>query len=161
MKLSSTPIDPVVKTRDLPLAPDQAFRLFTERMGDWWPLISHSISQDPDCTVTVEERVGGRIIETAPDGQQHSWAEIIAWDPPHRLAMAWHPNPQPEAASIIDVRFEATGGGSVMHLEHRGWEEFGLEAGSAARDQYDPGWDMVLQPFADAATAAMADRPGE
>lgn len=152
MKLSRTAIDPVVKTRDLPLPPDQAFRLFTERMGEWWPVISHSISQDPGCKVTVEEQVGGRIIETAPDGRQYSWADIIAWDPPHRLALAWHPNPEPEAASIIDIRFEETDSGSLMRLEHRGWEEFGLEAGTAARDQYDPGWDMVLLPLAEAAS---------
>lgn len=151
MRKSTSPIEPVIKVREVPLAPEQAFELFTERLRQWWPLASHSIGGESTHDVLVDGRVGGRIIETAADGTEHSWADIIAWDPPHRFVMAWHPNPAPVAASIVEVRFEPTASGCRLHLEHRGWDEFGAELGAATREQYEPGWDQVLDPYLAAA----------
>ena len=39
----------------------------------------------------------------------------------------------------------ALGDGTQIDLEHRGWEEFGADAGQALRDSYNPGWDSVLE----------------
>jgi hypothetical protein len=73
---------------------------------------------------------------------------VIAWDPPHRFVLAWHPNPEPIAATIVDVRFTALpDGGTQLDLEHRAWEELGDEAGPAARAGYLTGWDGVLDDF--------------
>jgi hypothetical protein len=87
--------------------------------------------------------VGGRVVEVAVDGSEYVWAEIIAWNPPERFVVAWHPNLNPTAASILEVRFSPNGAGSSLYLEHRGWDEFG-ERGLEIRGQYDPGWDRVL-----------------
>ena len=89
-------------------------------------------------------------IERTADGGEQSWADVIAWDPPHRFVVAWHPDPEPEAASILEVRFTADTDGTRIDLEHRGWEEFGSE-GPAIRAGYDTGWDAVLEPFEAAA----------
>jgi hypothetical protein len=42
------------------------------------------------------------------------------------------------------VKFLAVEGGTEVVLTHTAWEEFG-EAGSALRDRYDTGWDLVIE----------------
>lgn len=151
MRLTDEAIEPVHKERVVHLPVDRAFELFTERMGTWWPLTSHSIARADAVTVRFEGWVGGGVIEVASDGTEWSWADVLAWDPPHRFAVAWHPSAAPEAASILDVRFEPDGDGTRVVLEHRGWEEFGAAEGARLRAQYDPGWDAVLTRYEAAA----------
>lgn len=153
MRLSDTPIEPVRKTRAVPLDPAEAFDLFTTRMGTWWPLAAYSIAEERATGVRFEGRVGGRVVELTDDGDEHAWADVIAWDPPHRFVLAWHPSRDPEAATILEVRFgPAPGGGTQVDLEHRGWEELGAERGAAVRAGYHSGWDEVLEPFEQATT---------
>lgn len=152
MRKSDTTIEPVTKRREVALEPEAAFELFTSRMGEWWPLLSHSVAAQQATGVRFEGHLGGRVVELVADGAEHVWAEVITWDPPHRLVLAWHPNPEAVAASIVEVRFEPTPDGSTLYLEHRGWEEFGAEAGEAGRAQYEPGWDGVLAEFVEASS---------
>ncbi len=148
MRLSDSPIKPVRKTRVVPLNPDEAFDLFTTRMGSWWPLATHSIAEHNAIGIRFEERIGGRVVELTEDGSEYSWADVIAWDPPHRLVLAWHPSAEPEVATILEVRFSpAPDGGTQLDLEHRGWEELGAEQGNGVRAGYQSGWDLALEPF--------------
>jgi len=151
MRLTTTPIDPIRKRRVVALSPDEAFDLFTSKLATWWPLATHSIAEDAAVDVRVEERVGGRVVEIARDGTEISWADVLAWDPPHRVALAWHPNPEPVAATIVDVRFTAVEGGTQLDLEHRSFAELGEEDGPTARAGYDEGWEPVLDDFVAAA----------
>lgn len=147
MRLTTTTIDEVRKRRIVALPLDQAFDLFTTKLATWWPLATHSIAEDDAVDVRFEGRVGGRVVEIARDGTECSWADVLAWDPPHRVALAWHPNPEPVAATIVDVRFTAVDGGTQLDLEHRSFEELGDDDGPAARAGYDEGWDPVLDDF--------------
>jgi len=147
MRRTHTPIEPVRKERRLALGIEEAFRLFTGGMGSWWPLPTHSISADEAAGVRFEGCVGGRVVEISPDGSEYAWADVLAWDPPHRLLLSWHPSPEPLAASTLEVCFEAAGDGVLLRLEHRDWEEFGDAEGRALRAGYEPGWDVVLAPF--------------
>ena len=148
MRLSDNPIEPVRKTRTVQLDPVDAFDLFTTRMGTWWPLAAFSIGEDNATGVRFEPRVGGRVVELTEDGTEFSWADVIAWDPPNRFVLAWHPSVEPNATTILEVRFRPTsGGGTEVELEHRGWEEYGAEHGNAVRGGYQSGWDAVLEPF--------------
>jgi uncharacterized protein YndB with AHSA1/START domain len=151
MRLTTSPIPPVRKRRVVPLPVEQAFELFTGELATWWPLATHSIAEDDAVDVRFEPLVGGRVVEIARDGSECSWADVIAWDPPHRLALAWHPNPEPAAATIVDVRFSAVDGGTQVDLEHRAFEELGGDHGPAARAGYDEGWGPVLDDFVAAA----------
>lgn len=144
---STDAIAPVRKTRHVPLEPEAAFELFTARMGEWWPLVTHSISGSPAAQIRFEGQVGGRVVEITPDGDEHAWADVLAWNPPDRFVLSWHPNPEPVAASTLEVRFTAEADGCRIDLEHRGWEEFGLEQGRSLRADYEPGWDAVMAPF--------------
>ena len=153
-------VRPIVKTCTVPLAPQEAFELFTTRLSEWWPVASHSISADlgggPPRDVRVEGAVGGRVIETTADGTRYAWADVLAWDPPRRLVLSWHPNPAPTAASRVEVRFLPVLVGTEVHLTHTGWEEFGDRA-AELRAGYDVGWEPVLEAFVTGAAAALPD----
>jgi DNA-binding transcriptional ArsR family regulator/uncharacterized protein YndB with AHSA1/START domain len=144
-------MEPVVKTKTVPLPAERAFALFTEGLQTWWPLDTHSIAADEDgnvegVTLRFEGWVGGRVVEIAADGSECAWADVMAWQPPHRVVLSWHPNRHPQAATVLEVKFTPHPDGTEVHLEHRGWEELG-ERAAAAREGYDSGWDMVLGRF--------------
>lgn len=148
MRLSTTTIDPVRRQRRVPLDPASAFALFTDSMATWWPLSTHSCAEEDAVGIRFEGRIGGRVVEITKDGTEYDWADVIAWDPPHRFALAWHPNPEPIAATIVDVRFTAIdGGGTQIDLVHRAWEELGDDLGRSTRAGYDTGWDHVIDEF--------------
>ena len=70
-------------------SPAHAFATWAERTSAWWPH-GHSVSKDPGLSVTFEPHPGGRIFERTSAGDEHDWGEVIAWEPPHRLAYLWH-----------------------------------------------------------------------
>jgi len=151
MDQTQTKVAPVTKRRTVPLPLDQAFDLFTRRMGEWWPMATHSVAGDDVKELRFEDRIGGRLLEVAEDGTECSWGELMAWNPPHRFVVSWHPAREPMAASVLEVRFSpAAGGGTDVFLEHCGWEEFGDEA-LDLRGRYDVGWDSVLGLYVTAA----------
>lgn len=142
-------IEPIIKTRSLPLSVEAAFSLFTENMSSWWPFGTHSVGGDTVVRVDfdLERR---QLIETTTDGSTSVWAQIEAWEPPALLALAWHPGRSPEEASSLEVRFEPEGAGSRVVLTHDGWGRFG-DDGHRLRANYDEGWDLVLSPYLAAA----------
>ncbi|HEX6255519.1 MAG TPA: metalloregulator ArsR/SmtB family transcription factor [Euzebyales bacterium] len=150
-------IAPVTKTRTVPLDITRAFDLFTHRIAAWWPTGTHSISADTGdgdagriVDIRFDGRVGGRVTEVLADGTEHSWADVLAWDPPNRVVLSWHPNPSPVAASRLEVRFSAVDGGTRVDLRHDGWEELG-DVAADRRAGYDTGWEPVLDRFVDSA----------
>lgn len=148
MRLSTSTIEPVRKQRRVALGRDRTFELFTESMAIWWPLETHSCGGADAVDVRFEGRIGGRVVEVTTDGTEHEWADVIAWDPPHRFVLAWHPSPEPIAATIVDVRFaEIDDGGTQIDLVHSAWEELGDELGRSTRAGYETGWDHVLGEF--------------
>ncbi|MGH3103175.1 MAG: SRPBCC family protein [Gaiellaceae bacterium] len=129
---------------------ERAFEVFTERIGAWWPLGTHSIGGEKAETVSVEGREGGRVYERIKGGEEADWATVTVWEPPRRLVLSWKVNPEAPAPTEIEVRFEPEGDGTRVDLEHRGWERFGDQA-EEARSGYASGWDAVLGLYAGAA----------
>jgi uncharacterized protein YndB with AHSA1/START domain len=136
----------VVRNVDVPCSPEDAFRIFTEQVGSWWPTRTHSGGGDKVVSVTMECRLGGRVFETLTDGSQHEWAIITGWEPPHRLTMDWNPSDEPRPYTQVEVRFEPTSGGTRVELTHTGWEHLGADA-APIRDSYYEGWAPVLEDF--------------
>jgi hypothetical protein len=134
-------------------APD-AFRIFTERIGDWWPLHRFGLYDESTAGVWFE---GDRVIERSTSGEEGVWAEVTQWDPPRRLVLAWHPGGTPEQATVVEVDFEPDDDGTRVVLTHRGWEVLG-ERAAAARDSYAGGWRGVVAGYAD--LSAGGGRPG-
>jgi uncharacterized protein YndB with AHSA1/START domain len=156
MRVTRQAIEPVRKVRRVPVPPERAFALFTSEMERWWPLATHSIAGDEATGIRFEGHVGGRVLELTAAGEEHAWGEVLAWDPPYRVVISWHPRIDPVAGSVLEVEFVAVDGGTELRLEHRGWEEFGDTEGTELRDQYDPGWDAVLAPFERTAATTLA-----
>ena len=82
---------------------DHAFATWTERIATWWPA-DHTVSGAPEAVV-FERRVGGRIYERTPEGDEHLWGEVAAFDPPAHLAYHWHLGVGPELATEVGVTF--------------------------------------------------------
>jgi uncharacterized protein YndB with AHSA1/START domain len=129
---------------------ERAWTVFTEGLGTWWPLRTHSIGEERAESVVIEPRVGGRILETMSGGGEAVWGYVVAWEPPSRLVVSWHPTGPPEQATELEIRFVAEGDRATrVELEHRGWERLGDRA-AASRDNYDNGWAPVLDHYVDA-----------
>lgn len=138
---------PIRKRLTLATDPERAFRRFTAELATWWPLRSHSVGQEQAETVTMEGRVGGRIVERIRGGREAIWGTVTAWDPPHRVAFTWHPGREPATAQDVEVRFTPTGTATRVELVHTGFERLGRLARTARRG-YPIGWTYVLGCYA-------------
>jgi len=67
---SSKDIDPnsVRKVMSVKAPPEVAWRVFTERMGTWWPLAEYKIGKAKAVDAIIEPRVGGRCFDLVEDG---------------------------------------------------------------------------------------------
>jgi hypothetical protein len=69
--------------------------------------------------------------------------------------LAWKPNSTPRPPTELEVRFTPEGGGTLVELEHRGWERLG-EIAEDSRAEYGTGWVRVLDLFREAAAREVA-----
>lgn len=138
-------------------SPDRAFEVFTAGFSTWWPLESHHIGETMAVAAIIEPRSGGRWFERDADGNECEWGFVTEFDPPHRVLLAWHLNPEwkfdpdPANATEVEITFTAADGGTLVELEHRGFEKHG-DAGSKMREAVSApgGWTDLLQMYAKA-----------
>jgi uncharacterized protein YndB with AHSA1/START domain len=135
---------------------EHAFATFTDRIHEWWPLSRYSIDGDesvsPPETVVFLGGAGGQIYERTKKGEELKWADVIAFEPPHRFVLSWNPSrEQDRPRTEIEVTFTEEDGKTRVDLEHRGWEKLG-ERAAEARQGYGQGWHSVLAAYADAAS---------
>lgn len=145
---------PVRKTLTVRATPETAFRVFTEGFDRWWPR-SHHIGKAELARAIIEPKAGGRWYEVGVDGSECPWGEVLAWEPPGRLLLAWRLNAQweydPDLLTEVEVRFTALDDGQTrVDFEHRGFERMGA-GGEAARAGVDSpsGWGAILAAFKD------------
>lgn len=150
-------MEPIRRTVSARCSIDRAFRVFVEKMGTWWPLETHSISVDQDLgqravALRVDTREGGRIEEVLEDGSTRDWGGVVVWEPPRRVVFSWKPNDRPIPSTEVEVRFNARTDGTLVEIEHRGWDRLG-DASDEIRPLYDSegGWTMVLERYRNAA----------
>jgi uncharacterized protein YndB with AHSA1/START domain len=148
-------IEPLRITFDVGCPPARAFELWTARTSSWWPA-SHTVTARPDVQVIVEPRVGGRIYERTPEGDEHDWGRVTCWEPPNRIAYLWHLRQDRADATEVEVRFTAERDGTAVSIEHRGWERLGAR-GAERREQNQRGWSGLLPHFRAAAAGMVRD----
>lgn len=135
-----------------------AWRVFTERMGTWWPLVSHKIGATKAVDVELEPKVGGRWFERGDDGSTCTWGHVVAWEPTTRLVLSWEISADwqhdPELQTEVEVRFVPDGDSTRVELEHRHLERYGQRA-QEMRGVFDSdgGWTGLLAAFAKQAAA--------
>ena len=120
-----------------------AFALFTERMGTWWPIATHSLGESRTVSCGIDPRIGGQVFELLDDGTRHQWGRVIAWEPPARVAFSWHPGHDESEAQQVELTFAAEGDATRVVLRHYGWEALGDKA-AAVREGYANGWQSVF-----------------
>jgi uncharacterized protein YndB with AHSA1/START domain len=132
-----------------------AFKVFTERFGDFKPR-EHNLLKAPIAETVFEPRVGGNIYDRAVDGSECRWARILAFEPPNRVVFSWDISPRwqieanPDLTSEVEVRFFAeTPDRTRVELEHRNLDRHGVEWESV-RDGVgnEGGWPLYLQRYA-------------
>jgi uncharacterized protein YndB with AHSA1/START domain len=126
---------------------EAAFRLFTEDIRKWWPLKEgYSFGGDRADQIFLEGRTGGRFFERFTDGEEYVVGVVTTYSPPSRIVFEWK-QPDWEASTEVEVRFTPEGAGTLVELEHRGWDRAGAAA-VRMREQYEGGWHAVLSRYA-------------
>jgi uncharacterized protein YndB with AHSA1/START domain len=136
--------------------PERAFDVFTRGIESWWPLETHSIQgirtgvRPQELHLELHE--GGRFYEVT-DGEEHSWGRVLVYEPPSRIAIEWHVNPE-NPPTVIEVTFTPEDGGTSVDLVHSGWERYD-DPTHATRGNYDSenGWTTVVARYAEAVAA--------
>lgn len=141
---------PIRKTLEVRASLEKAFAVFTDGFDRWWPR-SHSIGASPLKRAVLEPGVGGRWYGLGEDGSEADWGEVLAWEPPERLLLAWRINGRwtydPAVATEVEVRFTDLGGGMTrVDFEHRHLERLG-EGADQTSESMRGGWDGILDGF--------------
>lgn len=150
----SSYVEPIRGTVTVHTSPERAFDLFTEGMGTWWPLGAYSRAVGELAGEEVEAvqlefqpHLGGSIQEHLSDGRILPWGEVAAWQPPYRVVMAWHPHSMPEPPTELEVTFTAVDDGTLVEVEHRGWERLSEGFRAALYEVYVRGWVTTLEDY--------------
>lgn len=147
-------VAPLKRTIHVSVAPAKAFDLFTSQMGDWWPK-GKTVGKKPHVAIVVEPKPGGKWAERDEDGIETQWGKVLAWEPPGRLLLGWQLDGQfqydPELLTEVELTFTPMEGGTLVALEHRNLERFGLDAARMA-EALGSGWATRLSDFGAAAS---------
>ncbi|MGH2709615.1 MAG: SRPBCC domain-containing protein [Actinomycetota bacterium] len=157
-------VEPIRRSVKVECGPEEAFRLFTEGMGEWWPIETHSRAATEHEgegvkaeRIEFQARAGGQILEHLSSGEVLAWADVLSWEPPHRFVVAWKPHSRPQPPTEVEVTFAAKEGGTIVELEHRGWERL-TEDFAELYHSYAGGWIETLGRFATAAGESETQR---
>ena len=143
-------LDPIIKTIEVPCSQEQAFAVFVNDMGSWWPLDKRSMSLmqgdgKPAKSLQVEAKLGGKIVEIGHDDAEYHWGTIKSYDPHAALSLDFHMGLPPENASLVEVRFTELGNERTrVELTHSNWEAFG-DMAEMMRGGYGSGWVIIFE----------------
>jgi uncharacterized protein YndB with AHSA1/START domain len=149
----------VRKTMSVKAPIEIAWRVFTEKMGTWWPLAHYKIGKANAVDAVLEPRVGGRWYERGEDGSTCDWGRVLVWEPNSRLVLTWDIDANwqfdPKLNTEIEVRFIADGKDATrVELEHRRLDRYGEHRDKMRRVFETEGdWGKLLEMFAKAAAA--------
>ena len=135
---------------------EEAFSVFTEGIGTWWPREYNLLEVDIAERI-FEPRVGGEVYDRGVDGSECHWARVLAYEPPDRVVISWDIDPRwqietdPDKTSEVEVRFVSEAPDRTrVELEHRNFDRHG-DGWEGLRDQIgsDSGWPGALLRFAE------------
>jgi uncharacterized protein YndB with AHSA1/START domain len=136
-----------------------AWRVFTEKMGTWWPLSNYKIGKANAVDAIIEPRTGGRWYERGDDGSTCDWGTVLAWEPTSRLVLSWDIDanwqPDPSLKTEIEIRFISEADNRTrVELEHRKLDRYGDRRDEMRRIFDTEGdWGRLLEMFGRAAAA--------
>jgi uncharacterized protein YndB with AHSA1/START domain len=141
---------------EVPCDPDTAFAVFTADIGAWWTRGTRYWNDaGRGRELRFEPHVGGRLIEVhdLATGEGFEIGRVLAWEPGQRLVFTWRQDDWGASESTdVEVRFEATGPGTRVTVEHGGWEHVpSIDPGTS--EGYRHGWAELLSLYARTAEA--------
>lgn len=117
--------DKVRVTTFVDVAIADAFDVFTLELDQWWRRgPAYRIAGKQPGALHLEPKLGGRIFEQygPHDTAVHEVGAITAWEPPTHLVFEWRSVTfVPGESTTVELWFEASGRGTRVTLEHRGW----------------------------------------
>ncbi len=104
--------------------PTRAFDVFVNDIGMWWqPNTLFQFSRRRRGTLTIEPSLGGRFVESYPNGTEFEIGTVTTWEPGSRLGLTWRQESFADhQMTTVEVRFEAVGDETRVTVEHLGWE---------------------------------------
>ena len=133
---------PIRRETVVSASPETAFALFTSHIGSWWPLAEKNVL-GTGASVAYED---GELVERRR-GETAVWAEVVSWDAPRAVRLAFHPGHGPDHATDLPVTFTPAGEGTRVTLEQRHWERLKKDASDEERQVVVTGWDDVLAAY--------------
>jgi len=105
---------------------EEAFRIFTEEIDQWWQRgLKYRVAGGNRGFIHLEPKLGGRLYESFETGGRTRVFEtgtITAWEPPARLAFEWRgANFAPGEKTHVEVQFAPSASGTLVTVTHRGW----------------------------------------
>jgi uncharacterized protein YndB with AHSA1/START domain len=129
------------------LDPDRAFILFTSGIDEWWPLDEgFSFGGDKASSIHLEPWPDGRLYEQWVDGDRFETGRVTECEPPDRLVFTWR-DAEDRGTMEVEVRFAPQHEGTLVTVEHRGFERLG-PSGTDLAARYAGGWPRVLERYA-------------
>lgn len=118
--------DSVTVTVFVAVTPESAFEVFTREIDLWWKRgPKFRIAGRRRGSLYFEPGLGGRLFESFDaDGGPRTFevGRVTAWEPPARLQFDWRGvNFKPNEKTVVEVCFAASGEGTLVTLQHRGW----------------------------------------
>jgi hypothetical protein len=107
-------LDPIRQSVHVDCPVEDAFRLFTERFGDWWPDGEAGLRE-------FELWTDEKITERTASGEEREWGTVTAWEPPYRVAFTWYPNAAADRAGTVEVEFTVEADGTRVTVTHSDW----------------------------------------
>ncbi|HEY6775059.1 MAG TPA: SRPBCC domain-containing protein [Thermoleophilaceae bacterium] len=127
--------------------PEDAFGTFVEELGFGLRTIGSPLIQpETGRYLRFRRDASGRFAEVydAVAGEGLELGRVTVWSPGGRLALTWREPDWPEGASTdVDVRFEPIFGGTLVRIEHSGFERVGPKAPQAGAG-YQAAWTAAL-----------------
>jgi uncharacterized protein YndB with AHSA1/START domain len=108
------------------VAPDDAFRIFTDEIDRWWRRgLKYRVAGKHRGFIRLEPGIGGRLFESfESEGGERvvETGRVTAWEPPTRLVFEWRAiNFAPSEKTEVEVRFDPSPSGTLVTVTHRGW----------------------------------------
>ncbi|MBA3463695.1 MAG: SRPBCC domain-containing protein [Deltaproteobacteria bacterium] len=143
-------LPPLRREARVATTPVVAFEWFTTRIGTWWPRVLTAFGGSLGF-------VEGQLEEHSAD-EVHVWGEVITWNAPHSLRMAWRqPAHDEEQRTNVDVMFVPDGpSGAIVRIVQSGWNRIPDPASSSRLYGGDRGWREVLTAYTTAVAGGLA-----
>ncbi len=109
------------------------------------------VAKDPPADERSGERsvpgVDGTLLGTQPDGREIELGRVLAWEPPHRLALDFYMGTSVAQPTALEVTFTSENDGTRVTVRHRAKPE-SENLWTLRAPVFERSWEAVLAALA-------------